>query len=137
MTEENPIPEEPKIPEEDRIREEILHPVDSESEKAMQRHRSLSIFAIISLIAGIGTYVWFIAMIGSKPVIAFIVAPILALVAIISGHKARGQIKNYIGDMKGKPLANIGLILGYLLFLIGIVIVVLLVMGVSALAGLF
>ena len=56
--------------------------------------------AIISLISGLVS--WFFL-----PFVA-------AIVAIVTGHMARGQIKNSYGSESGDGLAIAGLILGYL-----------------------
>lgn len=106
--------------------------------EAPRPRKALSVFAIISVIAGIGTYVWFFAMIGSKTILTLILTPLIALVAIITGHKARRDIRKSLADMKGKTLANAGLGLGYFIILIGLFIVILAVMGVlSAITALF
>ena len=99
--------------------------------------KALSIFAVLSFIASIGTYVWFFGMIASKPMLTFLLTPLFALIAVISGHKGRHDIRKSLVDMKGKTLANIGLILGYLIILVGIFIIALAVMGVITIAGLF
>jgi hypothetical protein len=86
---------------------------------------TISIFAILSLVAGIGTYVWFITMIGDKPWLTLILGPVIALIAILTGHMAKKRIRNSINIVKGKKLANTGLVLGYIYFLIGILLLVL------------
>ncbi|HNR01617.1 MAG TPA: hypothetical protein PKK59_03695 [Anaerolineaceae bacterium] len=105
--------------------------------EAPKPKKALSLYAILSFIAGVGTYVWFFAMIGAKPVLTFLLTPLFALMAVLTGHKARYDIRKSLADMKGKTLANIGLILGYLIILVGIFIIVLAVMGVLSIAGLF
>lgn len=76
-----------------------------------------STLAIISLIFGISAYV-FLFIIG-------------AIVAVVTGHLAKNQIKNSNGMIKGSSMANAGLILGYiqiagtLLFIVILVIVLL------------
>jgi len=73
--------------------------------------------AIVSLAAGVASY--------------FMVPVIGGLVAIITGHMARGQIRR-TGE-RGAGFALIGLILGYLhfalLFLVVVLIVVLALLG--------
>ena len=73
--------------------------------------------AVVSLATGIASY--------------FIVPVIGGLVAIITGHMARGQIRQ-TGE-RGAGFALIGLILGYLhfalLFLVVVLIVVLALLG--------
>jgi len=58
-----------------------------------------SIWAILSLIGGIGNYVglWFIG----------------AVVAIITGYIAKNEIKKSNGRVGGEGLANVGLVLGW------------------------
>jgi hypothetical protein len=80
--------------------------------------------AIISLVAGILSWVMF-------PMLA-------AIVAIITGHMARTQIKESLGTETGDILAIIGLILGYLniiLSCLGLVFALLIFGGVFGLTG--
>lgn len=91
-------------------------------EKKKER-KSLSLWAVLSLLGGIGTYVWFFAMVGTKTILALATAPILALFAIITGHKSRHDIKKSEGMLVGKKVANGGLALGYLYFIIAIFLV--------------
>lgn len=65
-----------------------------------------STLAVISLIAGIGS--WFIF-----PIVG-------AIVAIILGHMARREIKESNGNLSGARLALAGLILGYSNFVIAV-----------------
>ena len=76
--------------------------------------------AIVSLVAGVAC--WFIL-----PVIG-------ALVAIITGHVARGQIRR-TGE-SGSGLALAGLILGYVHLLLGVLIVLFVVVVVFGVVGL-
>ena len=77
--------------------------------------------ATISLIAGILS--WFaIPLLG-------------AIVAIITGHMARGQIRSSYGTQAGDGLAMVGLILGYLNLLMSCVLPVLIFGGVISLGG--
>ncbi len=72
--------------------------------------------AIVSLVAGIGSYV-------ILPVIG-------AIIAVITGHMARGQIRRTGEGGSGFALA--GLILGYIhlvLFLIAVAVIILVVVG--------
>jgi len=58
-----------------------------------------STLAIVSLVSGI---------------IAWVLFPILAaIVAVISGHMARNEIRRSGGSLAGQGLALIGMILGY------------------------
>ncbi len=117
---------------------EVQAPQGTEIEPGQKPSKALSIYAVISLVAGIGAYVWFIAMIKPHPWLALILSPIISLLAVISGHKARHQIRHYIGVMKGKKLANYGLLLGYFLILVGVAIIVLVLTGViSAITAIF
>lgn len=77
--------------------------------------------AIISLVFGVLSWV-------ALPVIG-------ALIAIITGHVARGQIRDSRGDLQGDGLALAGLILGYLsMGLVLLVLGVLMVFGAGLLA---
>jgi hypothetical protein len=80
-----------------------------------------STLAIISLISGI---------------VGWSVVPFLgAIVAIITGHMAKSEIKKSGGMVTGNGMATIGLILGYLSIALGVclicVLVVLPLLGVS------
>lgn len=78
--------------------------------------------AIISLVAGIGSYV---------------VVPVIgAVVAIVTGHMARGQIRR-TGE-GGGGLALAGLVLGYIhLVLVAILIAIVVIVAVVAGAAFF
>ncbi len=118
--------------------DEINTPIVEEPLEAPKPRKALSLFAIISFFAGIATYVWFFAMIGSKTILTLILTPLIALVAIITGHKAKLDIRKSLADMKGKTLANFGLAMGYFIIVLGIFIIVLAIMGVlGAISALF
>jgi hypothetical protein len=77
--------------------------------------------ALISLISGIAG--WFVLP---------IIGPIIA---VITGHMAKGEIRNSMGQVTGDGLATAGLVLGYIQ-LIGalcgcVIFAVLMIMGVS------
>lgn len=73
--------------------------------------RPTSPLAIVSLIAGL---------------LGWTLVPVLgALVAIVTGHMARGEIRRSNGAMDGDGLAIAGLVLGYL-SIAGVVIAVIL-----------
>lgn len=81
--------------------------------------------ATFSLIAGIVSW--------------FLCPGIAAIAAIISGHIAKGQIRDSGGRLTGSGMATAGLILGYLqiaLTLIGICIYLVFFVGIFGLAGL-
>lgn len=79
--------------------------------------------AIISLVSGI---------------IAWVMLPLLgALVAVITGHMARNEIRNANGTLSGDGLATIGLVLGYAQLALTVLavcagVVILVVLGLSA-----
>ncbi len=79
--------------------------------------------AIISLVAGIVS--WFLV-----PVLA-------AIVAVITGHMARSEIKNSRGAQAGDALAIVGLILGYLHLLTACIVPLLIVGGIISVGGIF
>ncbi len=92
------------------------------SEAMNTPHTRTSTAAIISLSFGVASWVLL-------PMLA-------AVVAIVAGHMARGEIQRSAGAIEGDGLAVAGLILGYLNLLIGIVVVAAVMFGVFALAGL-
>jgi hypothetical protein len=78
-----------------------------------------STLAIVSLVSGILTW--------------FLLPFIGAIVAIITGHMAKAEIRNAVGELSGDGFATAGLVLGYLQ-IVGVmvpicVIVILLLMG--------
>ena len=87
--------------------------------------RQTSTLAIVSLVSGILSWV-------AMPFIG-------ALVAIITGHMARSEIRRAVGTLQGDGLAIGGLILGYLqlaLILMGIVVIFLFLGGMAFIATL-
>jgi hypothetical protein len=79
--------------------------------------------AIVSLIFGLLSWV-------ALPLIG-------ALVAIIAGHMARGEIQRSAGALEGDGLAIAGLILGYVqlaMVVIGLAVIFLVFGGIAALA---
>lgn len=67
----------------------MVHPIDAPT----------STMAIVSLVTGIASYV---------------IVPIVgALVAIITGHLSRREIRESNGRIQGKGMATAGLVLGY------------------------
>ncbi len=83
---------------------------------------TLSTTAVVSLSFGVASWV-------VLPVIA-------AIIAIVAGHMARGEIRRSHGAINGDGLALAGLILGYVNILLGVAIILALVFGVFAIAGL-
>ena len=66
-----------------------------------------STLAIVSLIAGILGFVQIVPIIGP-------------IVAVITGHMAKNEIRNSMGQLGGDGMATAGLILGYLPLIAGI-----------------
>lgn len=107
-----------------------------EPEPKAEPRKIISIPAIISFIAGLGTYVWFFAMIGSKAVLTLALAPIIAFVAIFSGYKAKAQMRQTSDVILGKKFANIGMALGYIYIAVGILLlVIVLIVGVGVISN--
>ena len=78
--------------------------------------------AIVSLVSG---------------VISWFALPLLgAIVAIITGHMARNEIRNSHGMQGGDGLAVVGLILGYLNLLVSCLLPILILAGVISVGGL-
>jgi len=84
-----------------------------------------SSMAIVSLVAGI---------------MAWSICPgLAAIVAIITGHIAKGQINDSQGRLTGSGMATAGLIMGYAqiaLSIIGVCIYLVFVLGIFGIAGL-
>lgn len=88
--------------------------------------KGFSILALVSTLTGVLSYflVFFFKLIHLNGFLALVLAPISALAAIITGHRARRQIKHSDIQLSGKKLANTGLILGYVFIILGIIIIV-------------
>lgn len=82
-----------------------------------------SSLAIVSLVSGIACW---------------LVLPVLgAIIAVITGHMARKEIRDSAGRLTGMEMANTGMILGYVhlaLSIVGICLIVLIVLGLLAFA---
>ncbi len=76
--------------------------------------------AIVSLVFGILAWT-FLPIIGS-------------IVAIVTGHIARGQIQQSHGAQQGDGVALAGLILGYLSLVLSVLVLTMLVLGIGLLA---
>ena len=78
--------------------------------------------AIVSLVSGL---------------VGWFAIPLLgAVVAIITGHMARGEIRNSRGLQRGDGLAIVGLILGYLNLAASCILPILIFAGVISIGGL-
>lgn len=102
-----------------------------------QAPKKFSYYALSSSISGALTWllIFFYRLIDMSLIWAAILAPLAAIVAVITGHKGIREIRKAEGSMSGKKLANTGLILGYLYLGICILLVVLLVLGVAGIAN--
>lgn len=71
-------------------------------------HRTTSAMAVVSLVSGIA---------------AWCVLPLIgAIVAIVCGHLARGEIRRSQGQIEGDGLAVVGLVLGYVQLAFGFIV---------------
>ncbi|MBN1304261.1 MAG: DUF4190 domain-containing protein [Anaerolineales bacterium] len=66
-----------------------------------------STLAIVSLIAGILGFIQIVPIIGP-------------IVAVITGHMAKNEIRTSMGQLNGDGLATAGLILGYIPLVLGV-----------------
>jgi len=158
MTDEfsDPVVEEPEaLANELELEEKLPEPVISQAEpvvnqpepaigvqkpvKPVKPKKALSFSAVISFIFGIGTFVWFFTMVSEKPVLTYITTLVIALIAVFTGHQAKHQIRTNAPavNVKGKHIANFGLMLGYLFLLFAVFIVALDLMGIVTVKGLF
>ncbi len=68
---------------------------------------------------------------------SWLLLPILAaIVAVVAGHMARGEIRRSGGAIDGDGMALAGLILGYLNLAAGVLTVLVIVFGVAVFLGL-
>lgn len=97
--------------------------------------KKLSAAALISFVAGISTHFIIFAnrLLDIKFNTALVIGSILALLAIIAGHIARRNIRRGDGYLTGVILADVGLVLGYILIILLIIILLLTLLGVSGL----
>lgn len=102
---------------------------------ADQPRKRLSLMAVVSLLTGALSYllIFFHSLIGMKFLLAAILAPLSALFAIVTGHRASREIRRGEGSVAGKKLSRTGLILGYGYIAICILLVVLTIFGVTQL----
>lgn len=107
--------------------------------KPVKPKKALSFSAVISLLFGIGTFVWFFTMVSEKPLLTYITTLVVALIAVFTGHQAKHQIRTNAPaiNVKGKHMANYGLMLGYLFLLFAVFVVALDLMGIVTIKGLF
>lgn len=107
--------------------------------KPVKPKKALSFSAVISLLFGIGTFVWFFIMVSEKPILTYITTLVIALIAVFTGHQAKHQIRINAPaiNVKGKHIANYGLMLGYLFLLFAVFIIALDLMGIVTVKGLF
>ena len=120
--------------EEEKMTDEITTP---------QTGKKLNIAAVISLISGILTYAFYIfgSLVDINFIAAVILAPITAIIAIITGSAAKRKIRQSDGSLGGSRMANVGLWLGWIYLIICVVVIVLmLIIGgavISSISGLF
>jgi hypothetical protein len=96
--------------------------------------KTFSLLAVFSFLTGILAYLIYLFPLLSdfKLIFAVILSPISALIAIITGHKARKKMRNKEALVKGKGFANIGLMLGYIYFALAIIALALVIAGASS-----
>jgi hypothetical protein len=94
--------------------------------------KKFSFYSLSSTIAGALTYllIFLHNLIDMSFLWAAILAPLAAIVAIITGHKGKHEIHEAEGNMAGKKLANAGLIMGYVYIGTCILIAVLVIVGI-------
>ena len=75
------------------------YPAHPQHPPAFQQPTETSSLAILSLVTGIG---------------AWVILPVIgAIIAIVTGHLARREVRNSLGRLTGNGLATAGLVLGY------------------------
>lgn len=92
-----------------------------------QTTSKVSVRAIVSLVTGILSYVvlLFHSLVDMSLLWAVILAPISALAAVITGHKARRQIRDSAGALSGDKMATTGLALGWIYLGLAILLTIL------------
>jgi hypothetical protein len=86
-----------------------------------------SALSIVSVVTGVLAYLLLplYKLLHLKPLMAVFLAPISAIIAIVTGHRAFYEIKNGDHPLGGKKIPRIGLILGYVYFALTILLIVL------------
>jgi hypothetical protein len=109
----------------------------TETTEIQPGNKKFSITALISLISGILTYALIIlhSLINMKFLLAAILAPITAVIAISTGFHARRQIRKSEGLYTGKKMANTGLWLGWIYIAICVLLLLLVVLIGGAIAA--
>lgn len=89
--------------------------------------KNLNFSALLSLLSGIFAYIllFFHSLVQIKTLLALILAPLFALIAIFSGARAKRLIRRRDGLEGGKKMANAGLWLGWIYIILSILLVVL------------
>ncbi len=89
--------------------------------------KKLNFSALLSLLSGIVAYLllFFHSLVEIKTLLALILAPLFALIAVFSGARAKRLIRRGEGRVSGKKMANAGLWLGWIYILLSILLVVL------------
>jgi hypothetical protein len=92
--------------------------------------------ALVSMISGILTYIWLpiTALLDVSGWLAIILSPISALVAVITGSRAKKLIRSSQGQISGKKMANAGLWLGWI-YIIGGILTFVIVTIIAIVAG--
>ncbi len=100
-----------------------------------QPKSSFSIQAILSVVTGILSYllIFFHSLINMGFIVAAILAPISAVIAIFTGHKAKRKIRQSGGAIHGSKLAGVGLFLGYLYIIVAVLFLILALLGLGGL----
>jgi hypothetical protein len=99
--------------------------------------KKFSYYGLSSTISGALAWllIFFHKLINMSFLWAAVLAPLAAIVAVITGHKGVHEIRKAQGEMSGKKLANAGLIMGYLYIGICILLVVLAILGVAGIVS--
>lgn len=94
--------------------------------------KKFSLSALLSLIFGILSYIllFFHSLMDMKLIWAIILAPLTSLIAVITGARAKHQIRKGDGLVSGKKLANAGLWLGWI-YIIGEILLIVLAIIIS------
>ena len=93
--------------------------------------------ALTSMISGILTYLWWwpiTAILDMSKWWAVVLAPITALVAVITGARGKKLIRESQGALGGRKMANAGLWLGWI-FIIGSIVTTLVAIIIAIVAG--
>jgi hypothetical protein len=117
---------------------EQITPEKVEIQDSPKPGKMVCVPAVVSMVSGILTYavIFLRSLVNMDFIVAIIIAPITALIAIFTGANAKRKIRKSDGTLSGKKMANAGLWLGWIYIITCVLITVLIIiLGVGIFQG--